>query len=119
MPYDEPDPQDPTVLIGVELPVSEEADVEMAYVFAEEFARLGYSESELMAMFREPHYAGAYRALGTLGERKILEVVRETVGVWGRSRQLVEDAPETAPLWDVGLDSLQPRVVLDRERGER
>jgi hypothetical protein len=119
MPYDDPSPEDPTVLVGVELPVSEGTDIEMAYVFAEEFARLGFSEQQVLALFREPYYAGAYRALETLGENTIREIVRETLGVWGQFRQVVEDAPETHPEWDVSLDSLQLSPALDRERGER
>jgi len=116
MPYGEPDPQDPTVLIGVELPVNEDTDVEMAYVFAEEFARLGFSEAQVLDLFHQPYYAGAYRALGTLGEPRIREVVRETMGVWGQSRQVVEDAPQTSRDWDVGLDALQPRGAWGHER---
>ena len=41
MPYDDPDPTDPTLLVGVQLPADPAADLEMAYVFAEEFARMG------------------------------------------------------------------------------
>jgi hypothetical protein len=118
MPYDDPDPEDPAVLIGVELPVDEDTDVEMAYVFAEEFARLGFSEKRLLDLFREPYYAGAYRALGTLGEEKVRGIVRETVGVWGQFRQVIEDAPETRPQWDVGLDSLQPGGAVGPGKGK-
>ena len=118
MPFDAPDPEDPTLLIGVELPANEAADLEMAYVFAEEFARLGFSEAQLLSLFRQPYYAGAYRTLRALGERKVREIVRETLRVWGQSRQAVEDAWETRPEWDVGLESLRPGAP-EREKGER
>ena len=94
MPYNDPDPADPTSLIGVEAPASPESDAEMAYVFAEEFARLGFSEGRLLALFHSPFYAGAYRALGTLGEEKVRAIIGETLGIWGRFHHGVEDAPE-------------------------
>ncbi len=84
MPYDDPDPQDPMVLVGVALPAGEEEEREMTYVFAEEFARLGYSEPQVLSLFKEPFYAGAHRAFVHLGEPAVAAIVREVVGVWGR-----------------------------------
>jgi hypothetical protein len=92
MPYGEPDPADPNILIGVEAPAGAASDLEMAYVFAEEFARLGFSEKRLLALFHNPFYAGAYRALGTLGEEKIRGIIGETLEIWGRFHYGVEDA---------------------------
>ena len=43
MPFKDPDPTDPNMLVGVLLPANAEATRDMAYVFAEEFARLGYT----------------------------------------------------------------------------
>ena len=43
MPFKEPDPTDPNMLVGVMLSADAEATRDMAYVFAEEFARLGYT----------------------------------------------------------------------------
>ena len=40
MPYGDPDPSDPSVLVGVEVPADAGAMREMAWVFAEEFAGL-------------------------------------------------------------------------------
>jgi len=40
MPFQDPDPTDPNMLVGVVLPADAEATREMAYVFAEEFARM-------------------------------------------------------------------------------
>ncbi|HEU4403637.1 MAG TPA: hypothetical protein VFT43_16200 [Candidatus Polarisedimenticolia bacterium] len=86
MPYDDPDPQDPMLLVGVALPGGEAEEREMAYVFAEEFARLGYDERQLLSLFKQPFYAGAFRAWRHLGEEAVTAIVRETVGVWGRMR---------------------------------
>ena len=107
MPYDDPDWTDPTILIGVEAPANEDSDAEMAYVFAEEFARMGFSEQRLLALFHQPFYAGAYRTLAVLGEERIRSIIRETLEIWGRFRPVIEDAPESSPP-DVSLDSLRP-----------
>jgi hypothetical protein len=106
MPYDDPDPDDPSLLIGVELPADEDTDLEMAYAFAEEFAKLGFSEQQLWLLFQSPFYAGAYRALRNLGEDKIRSVIQETLEVWGRFRFAIEDRPEENQI-DVFLESLQ------------
>lgn len=106
MPYDDPDPTDPSMLIGVEVPAVEGSDLEMAYVYAEEFARLGFSERQLLSLFRQPFYAGAHRALETLGEEKIKSIIREAIEVWGNLRFVVQDAPKRERL-DVPLDSLR------------
>ena len=83
MPWDEPDPTDPTVLVGVELPASVEATREMAWVFAEEFARMGFDARRILSLFRSPFYAGAHQALRVLGEREVGVIVAECVAVWG------------------------------------
>ena len=106
MPYDDPDAADPSMLIGVGVPAAEDSDLEMAYVFAEEFARLGFSERQLLSLFRQPFYAGAHRALETLGEEKIKSIIREALEVWGNLRFVVQDAPQREGL-DVPLDSLR------------
>ena len=92
MPYDEPDPSDPTVLVGVLLPAEAETLREMVYAFAEEFARMGYDEARLLRVFRNPFYAGAHQAYRALGEPAVREIVAECVRVWGRGRPASEGA---------------------------
>ena len=105
MPYDEPDPSDPTMLVGVNIPAGEDSELEMAYAFAEEFARLGYSEQRLLELFQQPFYAGAHRALQSLGEERIRSIIRETLAVWGQFRYVVEDTePESSV--DVPVETL-------------
>ena len=99
MPYDDPEPNDPMVLVGVALPSGPEAQREMAGVFADEFARMGYDTAKIMSLFRQPFYAGAHGALRELGEEAIVSIVEESVGVWGRVR-LVDR--ETPPLLSLG-----------------
>jgi hypothetical protein len=93
MPYDDPDPQDPMMLVGVTLPAGRAAQVEMARVFAEEYARMGFDEERILGLFRRPFYAGAHRALRALGEDVVRAIVRESTGVWGRVR-IVDRVPD-------------------------
>jgi hypothetical protein len=87
MPFTDPDPADPAVLVGVGLPAEAEATRDMAWVFAEEFARMGFDASRILRLFRSPFYAGAHDALRRLGEREILAIVDECVGVFGPRRR--------------------------------
>jgi hypothetical protein len=91
MPYHEPDPTDPTMLVGVVLPGSGDATGEMAYVFADEFARLGFDVPAIFALFEDPHYAGPHAALRALGVPAVLRIVQEAVGRWPRVS--IVDAP--------------------------
>jgi hypothetical protein len=56
----------------------------MAWVFAEEFARMGYDGPRILAVFRAPFYAGAHRAWRALGEAEVTAIVDECVAVWRR-----------------------------------
>ena len=86
MAYRDPDPADPQILVGVGLPAEAETMTEMAYVFAEEFCRMGWDAPRILQVFANPFYAGAYRAYRALGEPAVREIVEECVGVWGRRR---------------------------------
>jgi hypothetical protein len=100
MPYDDPDPGDPMILVGVALPSGPAAAADMACVFAEEFARSGLAGPQILALFRSPYYAGAHQAWRTLGDSTIRSIVEETVAVWGRLRPVdrvaAGDPPEAA-----------------------
>jgi hypothetical protein len=86
MPYSDPDPTDPTQLVGVLLPGGPETMREMAYTFAEEFARMGYGQEQILRLFRTPFYAGAHGAYRFLGAGETAAIVAECVAVWGRLR---------------------------------
>jgi hypothetical protein len=104
MPYDDPEPDDPQELIGVELPGDESVTREMAAAFADEFAQLGLGRAQILALYRKPFYSGAHQAWRLLGEDEIARVVDESLAVWGRFRVVVIDrvdeevAPEPQPL---------------------
>ena len=91
MPYNDPDPTDPNVLVGVMLPADAEATREMAYVFAEEFARIGYSRQQILALFKNPFYGGAHGAYRALGEEATLAIIDECIGAWGQVKFSILD----------------------------
>ena len=86
MPLDNPDPSDPMVLVGVELPGDAESMRDMAYAFSEEFARMAYTEERLLCIFQSPFYRAAHDAYRILGEDAIRQIIRECVEVWGTAR---------------------------------
>ena len=94
MPYGDPDATDPMAFVGVALPGGAEAARDMAYVFAEEFARLGYSVERILRLFHTPFYRGAHSAYRALGAEAVREIVRECVGVWGRVRFVDREAEQ-------------------------
>lgn len=93
MPYQDPDPTDPNMLVGVMLPADTEAMFDMAYVFAEEFARLGYAREQLLGLFKNPFYGGAHGAYRSLGEEEILSIIEECIAAWGAVMITIQDVP--------------------------
>ncbi len=120
MPYNDPDPTDPNMLVGVMLPAEAEATRDMAYVFAEEFARLGCSREQLLWLFKNPFYGGAHGAYRALGENQTLSIIDECLNVWGRvqiSIQDVQPPPVSSPATageegNQGCERLQPPVIF-------
>jgi hypothetical protein len=94
MPYDNPEPEDPQELVGVELPGDESVTREMAEAFADEFARLGFTRAQILALYHKAEYAGAHRAYRLLGEDEVVRIVDESLAVWGRVRCGVIDGPD-------------------------
>lgn len=86
MPYNEPDPTDPNMLVGVELPADVDTTEDMAYVFAEEFARIGFDKEKIMSLFSRPFYAGPHRAYQELGAKRIEQIVAECMAIWGNKK---------------------------------
>jgi hypothetical protein len=109
MPYEDPDPEDPNVLVGVELPADPESTRQMAWAFAEEFAALGFDEERLLALFAQPFYAGAHQAFQILGPEEIRAIVSESLSVWGHYRVAVKDAVEQPEDHGGGLIQIQSR----------
>jgi len=96
MPYDDPDPGDPNVLVGVMLPGDPDSVLRMAEAFADEFAALGFSEQKILALFRQPFFSGPHSALKTLGEATVGAIVKESVSFWSRCRFTTQETMEQA-----------------------
>ncbi len=86
MPLHEPDPGDPHELVGVGVTCGPEAMEEMAWVFAEEFARLGSDRDHMLWIFQNPFYAGAHRSYRELGHAQVATIIEQCLAVWGRVR---------------------------------
>ena len=86
LPKKNPEADDPMTLTGVRVPGGIAEAEDMAYTFAEEFARLGHREEQLMEIFRSPTYRAAHDAYRVLGEDMIMGIVCECAEVWGRPR---------------------------------
>ena len=91
MSFRDPDPTDPNMLVGVMLPADAEATRDMAYVFAEEFARLGYTREQLLWLFKNPFYGGAHGAYQALGETETLSIIDECLNAWGQAKFSILD----------------------------
>jgi hypothetical protein len=111
MPFKDPDPADPNMLVGVVLAADAEATRDMAYVFAEEFARLGYTREQLLWLFKNPFYGGAHGAYQALGESETLSIIDECLNVWGKLKIKVQDVQ------NVQADQT-PSCILPRDAGE-
>jgi hypothetical protein len=110
MPFRDPDPTDPNMLVGVMLPADAEATRDMAYVFAEEFARMGYDRGQLLGLFKTPFYGGAHGAYRQLGETEILSIIDECLNAWGQAKFSILDFGS--------FDFAQDRFSIDGQKDE-
>jgi hypothetical protein len=101
MPYDDPDADDPHMLVGVGLPADETATREMAAAFADEFAQMGFDRERLLHLFTSPFYSGAHAARELLGDAEVTRIVVESLRVYARQQRGVvdtaEDGEESSP----------------------
>jgi len=119
MPYKDPDPTDPNMLVGVMLPADAEATREMAYVFAEEFARMGYAREQLLRLFKNPFYGGAHGVYRALGESETLSIINECLNAWGNVRITVQDVQTVQNVPTPTPDRVRGRLsFLPRDAGE-
>ncbi len=84
MPKDEIDPQDPLELNGVALLTHEDTTDTMCECFIEEFMRMGYNPSQILALFRDPNYLGVSLVLEKRGEAFIRDRITEVFTRWGK-----------------------------------
>jgi hypothetical protein len=112
MPHDDPEPDDPHLLVGVSLPGDEATTLEMAAAFADEFAQMGFDRDRLLRLFASPFYAGAHAARQLLGDAEITRIVVESLRVYGNRTHAVLDA-------DSGDDEPEKPVALRGKRSLR
>lgn len=84
MPKDEFDFQDPFELNGVALLTHEDTTDAMAECFIGEFLRIGYNSNQVLALFRNPRYAGPNLAMEKRGEPFVRNLIEEVFARWGR-----------------------------------
>jgi len=92
MPYEDPEADDPHMLVGVGLPADEAATREMAAAFADEFAQMDFDRGRLLKLFEDPFYAGAHAARQLLGAAEITRIVEDSLRVYGGRAYAVLDA---------------------------
>ena len=109
MPYKDPYPTDPNIRVGVMLPAGAETQREMAYVFAEEFARMGHDRKSLLGLFQNPFYAGAHGAYRDLGKEEILSIIDECLSAWGRVKFSISDF--RSPSDTRGIENRKPKIL--------
>ncbi len=87
MPKNECDPEDPLELHGVEVATDEAGLREMAFCFAEEFLRDGWSEEKLLEMFKNPFYVGPHLIWRQKGETFVRGIISEAANIWRLGRR--------------------------------
>ncbi|HXH07625.1 MAG TPA: hypothetical protein VNI83_13670 [Vicinamibacterales bacterium] len=99
MPYRDPDPDDPHVLIGVPLTGTTDDLRTMATVLAEEFVQLSYGRDEILGLFSNPLYRVPHNLYRTLGREAVVAIVDEVASAWeGFACRVEETQPPAEPL---------------------
>ena len=86
------EPDDPMGLVGVGIPGGE-PDL-MAECLVEEYVRLGTSDAQLLAIFKNPFFAGAHALYRSRGEERIKTVIERARAQWGRPRFTTTESTE-------------------------
>jgi hypothetical protein len=84
MPKDEFDFEDPLELNGMAFLTHEDTTNDMAETFIEEFMRMGYRHTQILALFRNPNYLGPNMAFEKRGEPFICDLITEVFARWGK-----------------------------------
>ena len=89
MPRDEFEEDDPMELVGVALPDGDPE--ELASAIVEEFIRMGLNNEELLALFRDPFYAGPHAIWRSRGEAYVLGLIERGRERWGFPRFAIKE----------------------------
>jgi hypothetical protein len=80
----EADPDDPMELVGVRFPVDETTFDEMASCLVEEYQRDGWTDEQLLTMFRTPFYAGLHVIWRRRGDAWVKALIAASSPRWTR-----------------------------------
>ncbi len=76
------DPEDPMELVGVEVPGGDadqrKDDIIQEYLF------IGWTELQILFLFRSPHYAATHQIYRQRGETYVKERIHQTAEQWSR-----------------------------------
>jgi hypothetical protein len=89
MPKDEFEDDDPMELVGVALPDGDPE--ELASAIVEEFIRMGLSNEELLALFRDPFYAGSHAIWRSRGDEYVRGLIHRGRECWGFPRFAIKE----------------------------
>jgi hypothetical protein len=79
--------QDPMELVGMVMPGDEDTLDQMAECFIDEYARLGWGEQRLMALFISPMFMATYRVYRARGEDYVRDLIRKRLDIWHPGQQ--------------------------------
>lgn len=73
---------DPYELVGVRYPVADgaDADGELARIFVEEYALIGWSPARIRELFASPTFAGAHDLVRRRGQRVVEDAIATVFG---------------------------------------
>ncbi len=77
MPKYDPDPQDPLAPMAVRAPGDAR---HMAECLVEEYLLMGYSDEQVLALFKDPFYQGVHHLYRQFGEASIRSLIAEVRG---------------------------------------
>ena len=127
MPKDEFDFEDPLELNGIALLTEEDTTDAMCECFVEEFMRMGHNASQVLALFRNPHYLGMNMVLEKRGEPFVRDCITDVYARWGRpanmpalnSQNACQAPPSSeSPLETVPAQPITPDSILTDPMGD-
>jgi hypothetical protein len=83
--------QDPMELMGMVMPGDENTLEEMAECFIDEYARLGWGERQIMALFVSPMFMATHRVYRTKGEDYVRDLIQKRLDIWHPNRKTSDE----------------------------
>lgn len=89
------EPEDPMALVGVAMDRGPDSATltEMAWCFAEEYVRMGWSGERILRLFQNPFYRGPHQILEVKGEDFVRGIIQEAAELRRRVRAAAGNGP--------------------------